>query len=368
MGILRKIFGKSKSKKTELVLTDITEFWNWFDENQQTFYKTVKTKGNIEKYFFSKLGPQLDQLRNEIFYVTGNYDDSTVELIFTADGNLKNIAFIEELVEKSSKLSNWKFTCLKQPSQNFDFVINMGDVEFHENNISFYSNEDEDRPDLVDITFVHEDWSEENRETLINGIYLSIDNYLGELKLIDGIDEISFSSPSDARDELVPINKLKEFLNWREKEFVEKYEGVRVNIEEYNYSSFEARTNEGLPLIAVINTDLMKWDAKASHPWMMIVEIKFKGNEYGMPNDETSVLLNEIEGEITLKLKDKDGYLNVGRQTVNFERAIFFTCVDYRKPSNLLFHIQNVYKDIVKIDFDIFKDKYWQSLSRFEQF
>ncbi|MFT4534788.1 MAG: hypothetical protein ACJA1A_001610 [Saprospiraceae bacterium] len=365
MGILRSIFGKSKHKKTEVVITNITEFWNWFDENQEAFYKTVKTNGNIEKYFFSKLGPQLDQLRSKIFYVTGNYDDSAVELIFTADGNLKNIAFIEELIEKSPNLPNWKFTALKQPYQNFDFVINMGDLEFHENNITFYSNEDQDRPDLVDITFVHEDWSEENRETLINGIYLAIDNYLGELKLIDGIDEISFCSPSDATGELVPINKLKEFLNWRAKEFVEKYEGVRINIEDYNYSGYESTTNERLPVIAIINSDLMNWDAKASHPWMMIVEMKFKGNDFGMPNDETCALINEIEEEIMLELKDKDGYLNVGRQTVNFERAVFFTCVDYRKPSNLLFHIQNKYKNIVDIDFDIFKDKYWQSLSRF---
>lgn len=38
------------------------------------------------------------------------YDENTVELIITPDGDLKNIAFAEELVEAAPKLDKWKFT------------------------------------------------------------------------------------------------------------------------------------------------------------------------------------------------------------------------------------------------------------------
>ena len=36
--------------------------------------------------------------------------------------------------------------------------------------------------------------------------------------------------------ELIPISKLKDFLTWREKEFIEKYEGTRHNTENDSYA------------------------------------------------------------------------------------------------------------------------------------
>jgi hypothetical protein len=201
---------------------------------------------------------------------------------------------------------------------------------------------------------------------MTNGVYLALDNSLGELNSIATIDNVNIINPKDAAKELIPLEKLKDFLTWREKEFVEKYKGLRHDTENDSYSSLEATLNNGFPLLAIINTDLLNWDSKASHPWISVMEIKYNGkNNNGMPNDTTYQLLNEIEEKIMAELKDSDGYLNVGRQTADSAREIYFACIDFRKPSKILHKIKKEYQDKIELDFNIYKDKYWQSFNRF---
>jgi hypothetical protein len=51
------------------------------------------------------------------------YDENTVELVLTADGNTKNIVFVEELVEQAPRIEGWKFTALKPALQIEDVQL-----------------------------------------------------------------------------------------------------------------------------------------------------------------------------------------------------------------------------------------------------
>ena len=95
------------SKKDEPIKS-YSDFWNWFQNNEKTFFNVVKSQKDIEKGFFDKFSSKLAELKDGYFYLTGMYDDNTVELIFTADGNTNNIVFIEELVEQAPKIIGWK--------------------------------------------------------------------------------------------------------------------------------------------------------------------------------------------------------------------------------------------------------------------
>lgn len=170
---------------------------------------------------------------------------------------------------------------------------------------------------------------------------------------------------ADAKKELITIDKLKSFLIWREKEFIEKNEDVWLDTKDYQHSILEFTLKSGAPLIARINTDLMHWDNKASHPWIVTIEMKFNDDFNGMPKEATVQLLNEIEEKILIELLETDGYLYVGRETGNGTREIYFACKDFRKPSKVLFEIQKSYLGKIEIDYTIFKDKYWRSLDRF---
>ena len=359
MNFLKKLFNKK-----EKPIHSYSNFWDWFMTKEKNFHKVVKKHHNIEKGFFDVLSPKLDKIKPNIFYLTGMMNDETVELILTPDGNLKNVAFVEELVEAAPQIKGWQFTAMKPSLDIADVGIKMGNYEFNSKNLFFYSNKLPDYPDEINITIVHKDYNEETKAIISNGCYIFLDNYLGELNFMSMIDEVNFISENAAKKELVPINKLKSFLKWREKEFIEKYEDLRYNTENDTYSLLEARKDNGQISIAVINTDILKWENKASHPWIVIVKIKFEAtNESGFPDEATLANLDNIENELLSELKDKDGFLNIGRQTAEEERQIYFACKDFRKPSKVLHSYHLKHPDT--LDFDIYKDKYWQSFERF---
>lgn len=361
MNFLKNIFNK---KDDQIKTTE--DFWNWFQNNAKTFFKVVNDKENIEKVFFDKLSPKLNQLNDELFFLAGMFDDQTAELVITPEGSIKNIAFVEDLVASAPKIDGWKFTALKPALDITDVGIEMAGYKFGQDNMSFYSNELSEYPDEIDITVVHNDLNAENKTAIINGTYIFMDNYIGELNFVTTIDNLTVIGKDEINKDLVPMAKLKDFLIWRQKEFIEKYEGLRYDTEKDNYSGLEAQLKNGSKLFAVINRDLLEWDRKASHPWILNIEIKYDGkNTNGMPDEDTYQLLNEIEDKITEELKDFEGYLNVGRQTADSVREIYFACKDFRKPSKVLNKILENYSDRIDVDYDIYKDKYWKSFNRY---
>lgn len=350
----------------EKLTKSYSNFWNWFQKHEKRFYKVIKNKNNVVKNFINKLSPKLDKVKDGFFLLAGMYDDETAELIITADCNIENIVFVEELIEQSPKIKGWKFTALKRPMNINRNGISMGKYTFSQDNLNFYYTEYPQYPDEIDITVVHDDLTTENKKDITNGVYVFLDNYLGELNFATSIDAISVIGPEVAEKELIPISKLKDFLAWREKEFVEKYEAVRYDSEIDNCSIIEAKLDNGLPLIASVNTDLLNWDRKASHPWILVVNFVYDGNDHkGLPGKDTLNLFYEIENLIMAEIKVFDGYIYVGRETANGLREIYFACKDFRKPSKVLYQVQKKYEKTLEINYEIYKDKYWQTFDRF---
>src|SRR6185436_17614517 len=218
------------SRKDEAIKS-YEDFWNWFQKNEKEFYKVVKQKGNIEKDFFNKLSPKLNELKEGFYYLTGMLEENTAELVLTPDGNIKNIVFVEELINAAPDLPGWKFTALKPAEYIENVRIDMAGYVFDSDSLFFYSNDFRDYPDEIDITVVHRDFKEEDKTTITNGTCIFLDSFIGELNFATTIDNLTVIGKNDAQQELVPIEKLKNFLIWRQKEFMEKYEGVRLNTE-----------------------------------------------------------------------------------------------------------------------------------------
>lgn len=362
MSFLKNIFGKKDE-----AINSYSDFWTWFQKNEKDFYDVVKKRKDIEKGFFNKLSPKLEELKDGYFFLTGMSDENTVELVLTADGNTKNIVFIEELVTAAPMIDGWKFTALKPALDIKNVSIEMAGLKFNSENLFFYSNDLPGYPDEIDICVVHKDLNDDNRQQITDGVYIFLDNYLGELDFVNNIDNLQIISKAEAQKDLIPISKLKDFLTWRQKEFIEKYEGERYNTENDNYSVLEAQLPNGNRLLAVLNTQLLNWDRQASHPWIGVFTIKYDGStNNGMPNDSDYEAMNILEDHLMKVLIDKDGFLNVGRQTANNERDIYFACKDFRKPSKVFFEIQKKYKKSFEIEYDIYKDKYWQTFERFK--
>lgn len=357
-------FLKKLLKKNEDPIKNYIDFWTWFHANQKAFHDIVKSGKNPENGFFNKLSARLAELTDGIFYLTGMHDENTAELIFTADGAIKNIVFVEELVEAAPPVPNWKFTALKPAIE--DVQIQMDGCTFDSDALSFYSVDNENYPDEIDLVLVHNNYDPKKQSTLSNGTLIFLDNFLGELTSVTTIDNARVIGKDQAEQDLIPIAKLKSYLTWREREFVEKYAGSRHASEDDRYASLEAELENGMPVIAIVNATLLEWDNKVSHPWMLDIEINFESKQdNGLPDEATYQLLERFEHEVLTELRDTDGYLNIGRQTANGCRDILFACKDFRKPSKVVHELAKQYANELSVTYEIYKDKYWQSFERF---
>lgn len=259
MRFFEKIFGKK-----EQPIKSYKDFWAWFQTNERQFYAIMQSGKDPENGFFDKLSPKLEEAKEGLFYLAGMFDKNTAELIITPDGVIRNIVFVEELVKAAPSLPNWKFTALKPENKEGGFVVNMAAYKFSSENLSFYAIDKPNYPDEVNIVIIHDDYNEEDKSTLTNGVYIFLDTYLGELYSITAIDNLSVIARKEATKELIPMSKLKSYLTWREKEFVEKYNDTRHNTNDNMYSSFQAEHENGSPLVAIINTGYLNGTAK--HP------------------------------------------------------------------------------------------------------
>lgn len=362
MGLLKKIFYKRFQSGL------YRNFWDWFQKNEKDFYAVVKDKGDVETVFFDKLTSKLNELGKGIFYLIGAESDNSVELIFTAEGVIKNMVFVEDLVAAAPKIKSWKFTALKPALDIRNVVVNMSGYSFKSKNIWFYENREEEYPDEINLAIVHSDLGEDNWQAITNGVYVFLNNYIGELNFATTIDNFKVIGKRLASQSLIPIEKLKAYLKAREKEFADKYDGIRHSAENDQYATLKIALKNGNSLIATMNMDLLEWNDKMSHPWIGEFTIKYKGEHGGgMPDKPTAELLNAIEEKICEDLKDVDGYLNVGRQTAESIREIYFACKEFRKPSKVFNKVKRHYIDKFEISYNIYKDKYWRSFNRFKQ-
>ncbi|TEB41276.1 DUF695 domain-containing protein, partial [Flavobacterium circumlabens] len=142
-------------------------------------------------------------------------------LVLTPDGVIKNIYIIEELVNAAPRIEGWKFTALKPPVDIKNVVIEFENFKLNADNLKFYPTINKDYPDEIDLTIVYDHFTEDKKQLITNGVYIFLDNYLGELQSVTLIDNMKMSGNDGISEELIPIEKLKDYLIWREKEFVE---------------------------------------------------------------------------------------------------------------------------------------------------
>ncbi|WP_099367342.1 DUF695 domain-containing protein [Sphingobacterium sp. 1.A.4] len=343
-------------------------FWNWFKDNSENFLQTLRARENVEENLIAILAPKIEELDLGLFFLIGIENDDVAELIFTPDGNIQNVYLAEEILAAAPEIENWSFKALKPPTNIPSFEIRMMDLVFSKSNITFYPKNHPAYPDEIDLVMIYKDWREELADEIVNGVYIFLDNFLGEEAMIEKIDRIQVIGPEEEVPEEIPVEKLPEYINWREKEFVEKYQDITYSDENDSYTSFETILEDDTPIISTINTGALNWDNKASHPWILVLMINFlEVHDSGMPNQKDLDVLGEID-KLTLQLlPNLEGYIYIGREIGDGKCELFFACKDYRMPAKIADWLGSQFNDGVEITADIFKDKYWQIFERFNQ-
>lgn len=347
-------------------INDIPGFWTWFRSHESAFRKIVLQQDDIVTKVFDPVSEALSRLHPNVLLLCGALADNTVDLVFTADGALHVIPFIEQLVAAAPKIKGWQFTALKPPMVFAGMAIVIEETSFTADDISFFANHSDAQPDLIDITVVHKDYDPGRQELFAHGCFIVLDHVLGELAFATQIDRVRIAGPEQEQQDLIPLQKLPEYLKWREKEFIERYDGIRRDDEDDAYRGLEAKTEEGLPVIAMVNATLLDWDAPASHPWILEVEYEYDGAAAnGMPDEHTQGTLETLEDELREKLTDISGFLFVARETGANRRSLLIACKDFRFPAAVMRAQAVTPRDGITIQYNITKDKYW---NRFDMF
>lgn len=374
MSFFKKLFNKqtpdieSVSDKKEVQnprnIESYEDFWNWFLNNEKKFYQTIKEGKNIEHGFFNFIGPKLNELRSGFWYLTGMKEENLAELIITPDGNLKNFVFVQELVDSAPKPDNWVFTAFKPELSSENCQIDFAGIPIGANNLFFEPIEDHKYPDDISVRIICSDYSDENSESIESGISIFLDNFLGEVKFSLDVDFIEIEKSNFVKEESIPIEKLKDYIIWRKKEFIEKY-GDFIFLKELDdcaYYNLEASTPDSLPLLASINEDIINWEHNVSHPYILKIEINYKGNESQFPDQETFDRLNAFEDSLNSQLEPKGGFLNIGRTLGENKREIYVACKDFCKGSKECDRLLKQFK-FDNSSYEVFKDKYWRCVN-----
>lgn len=341
------------------------DFWNWFAERSDYFFDIVKGQNDVAKSLVNPVVERLSIIRSGYYVLVGLVEDDLAELIITADGDVRVIPFIEKLVASAPKIENWKITALKPPSDLDDFAVNFSQGKLSADTLHFIFKEEKEFPDLLNIDVVHESITDLNRGLFEQGIFIFLENYIGELECLELIDGIKIKAESEAQGELISMHKLASFLKWRNKEQIEKYDQIRHSSDDDTYTGYETKLESGHSLITTLNTNLLHWEHVAAYPWITIVIVKLNNSKNGMPTEEENKRLYDLEEDLNLQLNEDRMCLNIGRQTGDNKREIYYASKDFRVSAVVLDKISKSNIGF-QLDYEIYKDKYWQTFKRFK--
>lgn len=346
---------------------EIRDFWLWFLSKEKAYHKTLSKELMEGEVIMSEILEKVRKYYPSINGLIGFSAGKELELIFSPDGVIKDFVFVHELVQNAPQIDGWKITYLKPEVPNFDIIINWKGYELSREKIWFFTETDEEYPDEIMINLVFDDYrADEEYEVIFAGLFLYLDNCIGELNMATRIDGINLvhRSEIDVDVELIPIEKLKDYINWREKEFFQRYDKESYPlIEDEQYAILEAMV-EDLPYKAMINSNWKDWPYKPVYSWAVKVVLNFKGLDNGQPDKQQLKNIKEFEDKLIEALSDLN-VCYVGHSTFNHTTTIYFYSNEYLLVSKKIHGVLDSAPEGVEVDFIIHRDKYWRNVEDF---
>jgi hypothetical protein len=358
--------GISKYYRQEgAMLQAATAFWQWFEENEHRFRKLEKNDSDQALSFLEELIQHMQPYNPYLKALAGPDSNGNYELIITSDGDIALFSTVEELVKAAPQLPNWVFTAHK-PALGFEGIsIDLYGLQFSTETTSFYPLVLDEYPDEVNIVITHNGYTKDMDDHFQAGGMIYLENGLGEVNTATKIDNYETGPVPDAEKgiEIIPIAKLHEYLNWREKEFVEKYESVPDERPD-TYHLLEAEDRDGKKMLLTVNMDCRYWDKKPAYSWLLQVNINYNGDDGGFPSEEQLIELQTLEEEL-FSLLPEDRTILAGNKTYDNCRNIYFYVSDYKTTAVLLTQYIESKVTNYEILFFIRRDKYWRIMEQY---
>ena len=191
------------------------KFWDWFAENQETYYEEIENL-EIRERIFNDLSAELKKIHQDlVFEFSPIHENEIREFTISAEGVKELFPVVKRLVEKAPKIENWQFNAFRQRIPGNDFTIEYGDLKIGYTDIYFRYQDGEYGKIGIELNIRDFDNSGQSK----NAIYILLDSLLGEYDITMGIDWIEWVKLDESKIEnLNPITDLRILIDQKEKQ------------------------------------------------------------------------------------------------------------------------------------------------------
>lgn len=181
------------------------KFWKWFEKNQKTYYSEIENP-EIREKIFNELSKNLKKINEElVFEFSPIHENNIREFTISAEGIEDLFPIVEKLIEKASKLKNWKFNAFRQRIPGDEFKIQYGDLKIGYSDI-YYRSKDDNGKLGIELNIKNFDGKGQTQ----NAIYILLDGLIGEYDVTTKIGWIEWVKLNEnEKENLKPIIELR---------------------------------------------------------------------------------------------------------------------------------------------------------------
>lgn len=190
----------------------IDDFWKWFDENKLVYRRIFDFR---ETDLIDNILNKLIEIRRGLAVEFEKSDDVYVMTI-SADGIEDNFDIVQQIIDKSPSIENWKFIAFRQPygkEKINKIVINVAGHLLDPKQIMFLPIVEEDK---LYIQIFSPDINDGTLNQIAYGCLMLLDNIIGEyacVKKVEGYEYYNIEEAVEFENELRPLTELGEYLD-----------------------------------------------------------------------------------------------------------------------------------------------------------
>ncbi|WP_188221023.1 hypothetical protein [Flavobacterium pokkalii] len=200
-------------------MNHITNFWNYFQQNNFVFLFLNEISKDEIKTHFDKLIEKLHQYNKDLDLIIKNKTNEA-ELIITANGNPYLFKEVELLVHHAPVIERWKIIAFLQPETNLTKFENGTDkpleyygITLRISEMYFIPLENPNKPTDLGIKVLLKNYIvHKDNPRLREAVYVHIEHLIGEKAFANDIAFIEIGQLEGDYENLIKMYKLTSFI------------------------------------------------------------------------------------------------------------------------------------------------------------
>lgn len=289
-------------------MDEIDQFWRWWRGAADGLAKAFDSGAGLSDAQIDDISQHVKAM-GDLAWETGPGQASRHHFALSAEGDAELRVFTQRwLARAPAKSDAWEFFAARQPGASEGWSVTFGDRTFSFDDFRVRITRDEDR-ERLDVECYHPQFGELDDDTCYRPLFIALDNVLGEDGVVRWVGAVDISREPLAqgaslfalRDEVAAVaQEWKSDRTWL----------------------IEGKTEDGNPLLAVVNPSLKRLDYLLhDHHYELSLELVDVG-ENGLPDGEENQDLNEFEDELLAELGHAAVW--IGHETYEGKRVIHF--------------------------------------------